>query len=755
MLFITTTVVALLAIQTPISSIMGVVTDAETGSVIAGALLGVVGTSLTSTTQADGSYVLAGLAPGTSEVVVARAHYHTRAFRPIVPAHGTLHIDVALHPEPTNLPAIEVRAPPARSPVEPDQSETPGSFDLRVSAAAVRDDPRLAEPDPLQALSGGEAALAPESPQGVHVLGGASDQVGYQLDGVPVFSPYHGAGTFSAWNPDALAHLDLINTPGAGFADGLSGTVSARTITPAPRPETRGSVSSTQARSTIDGPLGWADAGFLLSLRSTFPGLAAHRQEGSYLQGESSDWLVKFESPLVGGRLRFLGYGSDNEISALGNLSAPHTTGMPNRNQFEWQGQSFGAQWSRHIDGATVRVGLWSATAEAGALWRDSVTALDRLDARRRDIGVHTTIEVGEPGNQTSFRLRVGRSNTFYRIRPIGGEDPHALDLTGRLWATGLTHESRLSARGALCLSLDAQSWRGVLHVDPGAEIRWRLADNVSIAAAYSRRNQFAQSLRNEESIVGSVFPAELFVNAGPGGVPVAGSDLGMVTVVYRPRSRVRLAGRAYLRNLDGLALVSPRSTGPFADAGEFVVGTGKSAGIVLETSVAGPHYGFFFTYALQGMHLGFADSTYVPGFSVTHSFEAGARLLPSHGTTVNLGLTMLAGRHGAAVTGPFEWEGCNLVDRGCEFAGSPRQAQGAAAVLDLPVYLRLDLGIRKRWLLRVARREAELALFGTLTNLLNRHNVLTDVIDPSTGARGPVEMRPRSPLTIGLDWRY
>jgi hypothetical protein len=45
-------------------------------------------------------------------------------------------------------------------------------------------------------------------------------------------------------------------------------------------------------------------------------------------------------------------------------------------------------------------------------------------------------------------------------------------------------------------------------------------------------------------------------------------------------------------------------------------------------------------------------------------------------------------------------------------------------------------------------------ALFGTVTNVLGRRNALTVVVDPTTGSRTPAEMRPRSPLVVGLDWR-
>jgi hypothetical protein len=54
-----------------------------------------------------------------------------------------------------------------------------------------------------------------------------------------------------------------------------------------------------------------------------------------------------------------------------------------------------------------------------------------------------------------------------------------------------------------------------------------------------------------------------------------------------------------------------------------------------------------------------------------------------------------------------------------------------------------------------IGRRDVTLALFGTLTNLLARTNVLTIAVDPETGRRTAIEMRPLSPLVVGLDWRF
>ena len=67
----------------------------------------------------------------------------------------------------------------------------------------------------------------------------------------------------------------------------------------------------------------------------------------------------------------------------------------------------------------------------------------------------------------------------------------------------------------------------------------------------------------------------------------------------------------------------------------------------------------------------------------------------------------------------------------------------------------RLDLGARKHWHATIAGRDATIGLFGALTNVLDRSNVLTYARDPATGTLAPVDMRPLAPLVVGLDWRF
>jgi hypothetical protein len=128
--------------------------------------------------------------------------------------------------------------------------------------------------------------------------------------------------------------------------------------------------------------------------------------------------------------------------------------------------------------------------------------------------------------------------------------------------------------------------------------------------------------------------------------------------------------------------------------------------------------------------------------------------LFPSATSSIRLGAVSAIGRRGTALAGAFEWESCNLLDQGCEFGGSPRHVGEQVGATRLPTYLRVDLGARKHWHLQLGGLDAVVALFGSITNVFGRTNVLTSAADPATGRPVHIEMRPRAPLVVGLDWR-
>jgi Carboxypeptidase regulatory-like domain/TonB dependent receptor len=733
----------LLLVQGTDPSILGTIVDGHTGEPLAHAVISLSDIDRLVVSDARGHYEFSAVPPGPQHITVRRIGYGPRTLHALVPREGPVEINIALRPEPMRLPGIEVHSTVAVRGVETEDSTA--YPDRGLSMEAVRNHPLLSEPDPFVALDGGEIAVMPESPSGIHVRGGASDQTGYLLDGVPIFSPYHAAGLFSAWNPDALEHLQLASTtPSPAFPEALSGTVTGMTRTPGSRLSAQGSFSTTQARLTLDGPIA-AGAGYLLSVRSGLPDLTAPQGDASYLRGESGDLLAKLELRAFGGRVRLLGYDSSNEISAT---ASPDSV----RNAFEWHSRSVGAEWSRRFGKLGLRIQGWHAGSDAEVGW-DPLGEAIALTAARRDYGLVAELQRSTVNAATTAGLRAQDSHTSYHPASRAGEPALLLDARSPTVAGFVQHDQTLGRGLSAVVALSASAARA-LYFSPQVRISWAPARALVISGSYARSHQFAQSLRNSESVVDNIFPADVFVGIGDSGVPVARSDLGVLAAEYRPVTGVRVSGQVYLRDLDGLLLVAPQTGEPFATR-SFATGSGIARGFSLDAGVSGSRFGLVASYGWQHLRLGDGRARYVPNYGAVQTLEAGVIVFPSATSSIRLGATGARGRRGTLLDSNVEWEACNLLDQGCEFAGTPRYRTDQLGATSLPTYFRLDLGLRKHWHFDVGGRDVQLAVFGTLTNLLGRKNVLTLAPAEPGGTPAVIEMRPRGPLVVGLDWRF
>ena len=730
------------------ASIAGTVRDGLNGAPVPGAVVALHDLERSTLTDPTGRYVFLDVPAGPQHLMVRRIGYAPRTLHALVPSHGNVEIDITLRSHPMTLAAVEARgAVPVRGLEDTDSTGVP---DRAVSMAAVRHHPLLAEPDALAALDGGEVATRPEAPSGLHVRGGGADQVAYLLDGVPVFNPYYTTGSFSTWNPDALSGVAL-RAAAPGYADALSGVVTGTTREPGASVVMQGSLSTTHTGVAVDGPLGRAGAGYLFSRRYAFAGFPAPKRESSYLHNDAGDWMLKLESPLLGGQGRLLAVENESEIGAA---VVPQDSAVPvARHRFGWRGLSAGGGWSRRFPGGGISVRAWSAQGSANGTWRASDSTLQHLAADRRDLGIAASVDVESEGARTTVGFRSERSETFYGVRPLSGPGP-TLDLGAvtPVSALFIEHAQTLSRAARLELSVVGAVAAGDPYVSPRAAVRWT-AGPVLFRAEIGRLHQFTQSLRNPESVVSTIFPADLPLGVGGSAIPVARSDQAIIAADFRPTAGMRVAAQLYARDFEGLALPAAYGAGPFAMG--FVVGSGGARGGALELGVNGARFGALASYGLQHVRLEYGDSSYVPDHGATHSLDAGVTYFPSPTWSLRLGGSGLWGRRTTAVSGPFEWESCNLLDRGCEFAGSPQQRAEPLGATPLPAYVRLDVGVRKHWHVHLAGRDGLVAVYGTVTNVLGHANVLTVTADPATGARSTIGMRPRAPLVVGIDWRY
>jgi hypothetical protein len=734
--------------------ITGVVLDAETSEPLPAAVVALPDLDKAAVTGPGGEYALSNVPPGPQHLTVRLIGYAPKTLHALAPRVGRLEINVRLEPQPVRLQSLNVRAPVSVRGL--DSGDSTALPDRETSIAAVRNHPLLTEPDVFQALEGGGVNLIPETPSGIHVRGGATDQLAYLVDDVPVLSPYHAAGTASAWNPDALSRL-RVTSSGQSVANvhTLAGALEAFTLPSGDRIRAQGSVSSTQARVTLDGPLGKTRATYLVSLRSGFAGLLGRKNESSHLRGDTNDWLTRLEAPALRGTLRVLGYGTQNEIDAsatVGSEPAP-VPGLP-RNTFNWGSRSWGMEWRRAFPGAVVRVLGWSADGDADAWWNAEAGPV-RVTSDRRDWGVLADVERRSPSGTLLAGLRTERARTSYRVRS-DSLSPTETTLLSKMPVSSAFAQiaRRLGPRVELGIGIALAEAADDLRPAPHGSLRWDPSSRVSFSGRYARAHQFAQSLRNEESIVGTIFPVDLYVGHEGTGIPVARMDEGVVAADLRPAAGVRLTLEAFARGSDHLALVAPRSGEPFS-LGSFAIGSGTSRGASVEAAVSTARCGILASYGFQRVRLEYGDSSYVPEHGTRHLFQGGIIVFPTSTFSVRLGGDAAWGRRTTIADGVFEWEACNLLDRGCEFGGSPHYTGEELGGAKLPAYYRLDLGVRKHWHVAMGERDVSIALFAAVTNLLARKNVLTYSRDPSTGQVSPVEMRPRAPFVVGLDWKF
>ena len=740
-----------LSLQAPPATVTGVVRGREGRRPLVGAVVSLPDAGRAALTDATGRYELRDVSPGPQHILVRSVGYAPHILHALVPSEGRLDIDVVLndlayHLPPLNVPsnrAIALAIATADSVAYPDRM---------LGIAAIRNDPRLAEPDVFAALSGAEVAIDPETPSGVHIRGGGSDQTGFLLDGIPVFNPYHAAGLFSGWNPDALAGVRIdSDLPSYDGPSALAGSVTGFTRAPGKQIGGEGSVSSTQVRMTVDGPVGLGGVAFMLSLRKNLLGSLIHPHEASYLRGEAGDWLAKLEAPVLGGHLRLLGYGTSSELGAASLAESDTATAWSGSNSFGWQSRSFGAEWRHTTQGASLRLLGWSAATGAGAGW-DGTSGLMMLGSSRRDEGALASVERKTAGASTLVGLRVERSVTSYRVRSGDVEEP---PLDSRLpIATAFANHARTLGRFTAGLGVSLAAAAGEVYPDPTAQLRYRPSNALSFSATWARTHQFAQSLRNAESVVRNVFPADLYVGAGTPGVPVAQSAQGVLAADYRPGPGIRIGFQAWTRDMTGLLLMTPENGEPFA-RGNFDTGSGTSRGVSLEGSLSRAGWGVLASYTAQQVRFSSEAMSYRPDFNAVHRVEGGVILHPSATFSIRFGGIAEFGRRTTALTGGLEWEACNLFDLGCEFGGSPNHNGQPVGAVELPGYARLDLSARKHWHLAIGGRDQVVGLFGTVTNVLDRRNVLTWARDQRTGDATPIEMRPLAPLVVGLDWRF
>jgi len=391
---------------------------------------------------------------------------------------------------------------------------------------------------------------------------------------------------------------------------------------------------------------------------------------------------------------------------------------------------------------------LWDASASADGRWLGG-DGPEELSSARKETGLQATGSWRNASKTALAGVRVVSADARYAAGEIALESRRPVTTLFGDVGTALTADLRLG------LSSAATVLSGRVLVAPSATLAWHPSAAWSWSASATRTHQLTQSLRNPESVVGGIFPANPGVAAGSDGIPVPSADQLTLRMTWRPAGSTQLELQGWLRRSRDVLLNASSETGPFSSAlllPSTLVGHSTVDGLSLGASTAGSRLAWNGLWVWTRARDTAGGHSWTPSRSPRHRIDGGVIAYPSPTTSLRFGLFAVLGRSGTDIGPGLEWEACNLLDRGCEFAGAPRTS-GAPGGRRLSPYLRADVGIRKHWHVALGGRSSTLAAHATLSNVFANDNTLVWVV--GEGSAEPVPMRPFSPLVFGLDWQF
>ena len=714
-------------------SIYGTVRVAAGGEVVPGVVVRVVGRAQAALSDSAGRYVVRDLLPGRQEIQFDRVGFRPQSVH--IQLDGALRLDVDLAPVPVPLPPVTVD--PLHAGAERAADDRAAIGMVHLSAAAAQRDPLIGEPEVFEALQTapfvqGREELAPS----LHVRGGSGDENLVLLDGLPWHGPRPLGGIAGLLPTGAVAGVDVHTAaPPARFGGSLSSVVD---VHPAVGDHLRlsGSMEGASIEQTVSGRLPIMHAQALVSVRSTYRSVFDRPDGAAASENGFHDALLHLVLPLRQGSVgAYYVHNSDRLTFPASPDSADQT------NRFTSSAVLAGIVAAFSVrGGATVQIRAWRSDVASSAMWDPA-----RLTSTRRDVGLNALVT----GEKVEAGFTLSRTVTGYRVA-AATPSPFALNGTPLVAAVFASRHWMPAPFWTVSTGLRlAAPVGGAVQPEPRLWTRFDLGARVTAALGYARTHQYVQSARNEESMLDAVVGIDLPITMDEAGKHPARADQLTAELAVRLGEHSSIAGEAYARNLTGVALVSPGTGLPFADGPiasgrEMVRGANATFAMLGRRLDAHATIGVLYAMRRAGPY------AYRASDDALHA-RLGVGYRISAGTAARLALHVAAGRPTTGVQGDVQLDPYAPLDGAGSLAGSPVTLAGRPNDGRLPVYARVDLGLSKDW--------APLGDSGpwfttavTITNLLDRQNVLAYVVSP-TGPR-PISFAPRT-VAVRLRWSF
>lgn len=747
--------------------VRGVVRSAETMAPLPYAVVEIIGTARRFSSDGEGRYLIRDLAEG-SWVLRARAVGHVDAdirIRVTAASPATMRQDFALEARPIELDALLVEGRRAPRPVP---EEPVGAPPARIEQSRIAATPTAFEPDVLKVVQTlPSVATASDYSSALYVRGGTPDQTIVLLDGTPLFNPYHVGGLFSAIDAglveDVVAHVGPMS---ATLGDRLAGIVEINSRAP-PLATTRGwgLVSLISTSAGLSAPIG--EGGYTVALRHTYLDVMSRAAKRVGLIGTTvpygfSDGYGHVRQRLAGGELRVSGYLDLEYLSPPGDE-------LPDQNiDFAWGTGAGSASWEGPISRrVSMRASLGYSDFRGDFLGQDSFERQPVVDGSLLNRLIRPAVDF--LWLDSRHDIRFGAAAEFYRFG-------YAMSTSDRDMATLFPEYDDGSNLATLALHAETEwsadertRWRvgaRALAVNGGdialmPRIGWSrdLDGGVMLFAAAGRKAQAVRSLRSEEAVFSAIFAYDVLA---PTGGRIALADEVGGGVEWRPRPTTSLRVEAYARRAHGIRvapvpaniyftpLLAPEETDEAED---------RAAGLEVSATHRQGDTEVWLAYSGSWLQRTVGEETFRPRFHRVHQLQLIGSQSISGRTALSASAQLASGQSYSRAVG---------IHRPLRF--SPETGRWSydftepELVLEernrsrLPLYFRLDLGIRSSFTPRLFGRDVTISPYASVLNAVGYSNSLF-VVYQWDSWDGDFEgtHAPQMPLlpTFGMEWRF
>jgi hypothetical protein len=491
--------------------IRGVVTDRLTNEPIMFATVALAGTTIGTTTDLDGKYVLSELSPGLYTVEISYLGYETQSLFEVQVSSGRPSIlNVAMTTQSTRLEEVVVKASPFKKTDDsPVSLRTIGVAEIQRNPGGNRDISRV-----VQVLPG--VTRVASFRNDLIIRGGAPNENRFYLDDVEVPVINHFATQGASGGPVGLLNVNLIrevdfysgafpanrgNTLSSVFnfrqADGRDDRIGGTAM-----------IGATDIGGTLEGPLSDKTT-FLLSARRSYLQFLFQALGLPFLP-TYNDFQAKIKYRInTKNELSFIGLGAIDQFKL--NLKANETeeqqfllNNLPESPQWNYTN---GLVWKRFTD-----TGFWTFVLSRSMLNNEALkyagndkSSEDNLILRYKSQEIENKARVEHTMETGSYRIQLGvgyefvryNNRTFNRIfTPNGPQtinfasdlDMHKAALFGQISRKYFAEQLILSAG----FRMDANSWSDEManpleQFSPRLSLSWAMTDKLSFNANVGR----------------------------------------------------------------------------------------------------------------------------------------------------------------------------------------------------------------------------------------------------------------------------